>query len=224
MVKFLFFAQFPVDYLSHPVVSTLILFLHLLIACDSLFHLYLHITYSCHSFTCYQFSLGHKLVFMALFCAAVKRLIFSLEVSPSKTQVFSCAISPVCRLNNPDSYFSSHFCLLFFFFFCGCCHYYCWFLQSFPSIYICSWPRERAIDFILNYTEFPRSQVEIEVDRYITWPGQACSYKLGEIKIKELRRKAETELGKTIFILTTILLINAIYIYFFPNNTNNRLH
>lgn len=64
-----------------------------------------------------------------------------------------------------------------------------------PGIHAFRWSRERAINFILNYTEFPRSQVEIEVDRYITWPGQACSYKLGEMKIKELRLKAETELG-----------------------------
>ena len=39
-------------------------------------------------------------------------------------------------------------------------------------------------------------QIELEVDRYITWPGQACAYKIGEIKFLELREKATKELGK----------------------------
>lgn len=48
---------------------------------------------------------------------------------------------------------------------------------------------------MLNYTAYSREATEIEVDRYVTWPGQACAYKLGEIKIKELRTKAEEQLG-----------------------------
>ncbi|CAI9736137.1 Hypothetical predicted protein [Octopus vulgaris] len=64
-----------------------------------------------------------------------------------------------------------------------------------PGIHAFGWTREEAINFITNYTEFPIQQVEIEVDRYITWPGQACTYKIGELKIKELRSIAEKTLG-----------------------------
>ncbi|GAB1605804.1 uncharacterized protein LOC115219656 [Argonauta hians] len=64
-----------------------------------------------------------------------------------------------------------------------------------PGIHAFGWTREEAINFIMNYTEFPVQQIEIEVDRYITWPGQACTYKIGELKIKELRRLAENSLG-----------------------------
>ena len=49
---------------------------------------------------------------------------------------------------------------------------------------------------MLNYTANSRNSAEIEVDRYATWPGQACGYKIGEIKLKELRRYAEDTLGK----------------------------
>ena len=57
------------------------------------------------------------------------------------------------------------------------------------------WTRQQAIDYLAVRTSLPLHEVETEVDRYISWPGQALSYKLGEIKIKELRRKAEKELG-----------------------------
>ncbi|KAL3846519.1 hypothetical protein ACJMK2_017499 [Sinanodonta woodiana] len=57
-----------------------------------------------------------------------------------------------------------------------------------------NWTRERALDYMLNYTAFSKKNLEIEIDRYITWPGQACAYKIGEMKILELRAKAEQEL------------------------------
>ncbi|XP_050398472.1 uncharacterized protein LOC126816216 [Patella vulgata] len=64
------------------------------------------------------------------------------------------------------------------------------------GIHAFGWTRERAIEFLSNYSDFPKSQIEAEVDRYITWPGQACAYKIGEMKIKSLRKKAETILGR----------------------------
>jgi uncharacterized protein (DUF885 family) len=57
------------------------------------------------------------------------------------------------------------------------------------------WTRQQAIDYMATRTSLPLHEVETEVDRYISWPGQALSYKLGELKIKELRHKAERELG-----------------------------
>ena len=63
------------------------------------------------------------------------------------------------------------------------------------GIHAMNWTREQAIDYMATRTALPLHEVETEVDRYISWPGQALAYKLGELKIKELRRKAEKELG-----------------------------
>ncbi|MBT43792.1 MAG: DUF885 domain-containing protein, partial [Idiomarina sp.] len=57
------------------------------------------------------------------------------------------------------------------------------------------WSRERAIDFMASNTALSLHNVKTEIDRYITWPAQALSYKLGELTIKRLRAKAESELG-----------------------------
>ena len=57
------------------------------------------------------------------------------------------------------------------------------------------WSRERAIDFMKQNTAKSEQDIVVEIDRYIVWPGQALAYKLGELKIKELRARAQRELG-----------------------------
>jgi uncharacterized protein (DUF885 family) len=57
------------------------------------------------------------------------------------------------------------------------------------------WSRERAIDYLAANTSLDRDHIALEVDRYIVWPGQACAYKLGDIKIRALRRQAQHALG-----------------------------
>ncbi|MEM9301907.1 MAG: DUF885 family protein [Pseudomonadota bacterium] len=57
------------------------------------------------------------------------------------------------------------------------------------------WTRERAVDFMTANTALSIHEINTEVDRYISWPAQALSYKLGEIKIRELRKRAEAALG-----------------------------
>ncbi|MBD3676225.1 MAG: DUF885 domain-containing protein [Planctomycetaceae bacterium] len=57
------------------------------------------------------------------------------------------------------------------------------------------WSRQEAIDFFAANTAKTLHDIENEIDRYIGWPGQALAYKIGELKIKELRRHAQTELG-----------------------------
>jgi len=57
------------------------------------------------------------------------------------------------------------------------------------------WTRQQAIDYMLANTGLAEQNVVSEVDRYITYPGQATSYKHGELKIRELRKRAEKALG-----------------------------
>ena len=57
------------------------------------------------------------------------------------------------------------------------------------------WTRKQAIDYFLENVATTEYSATSEVDRYISWPGQALAYKIGELKIKELRRRAEKELG-----------------------------
>lgn len=64
------------------------------------------------------------------------------------------------------------------------------------GIHYKEWSREDALKFLAENTALSLHEVTTEIDRYIGWPGQALSYKIGEIKIKELRKKAEESLGK----------------------------
>jgi uncharacterized protein (DUF885 family) len=57
------------------------------------------------------------------------------------------------------------------------------------------WTRQQALDYLAGNTALSLKNVETEVDRYIAWPGQALAYKVGELTIWELRRKAERALG-----------------------------
>jgi uncharacterized protein (DUF885 family) len=57
------------------------------------------------------------------------------------------------------------------------------------------WSRQQVIDYLASHTALTQHEVETEVDRYISWPGQALAYKLGELTILRLRKEAETTLG-----------------------------
>lgn len=57
------------------------------------------------------------------------------------------------------------------------------------------WSRQRALDYLSENTALSTHEIRTEVDRYIGWPGQALAYKMGELKIVELRQRAEAALG-----------------------------
>ena len=57
------------------------------------------------------------------------------------------------------------------------------------------WSREQAVDYMKEHSASSEDNINSEINRYITWPGQAVGYKIGEIKLKELRKEAEQRLG-----------------------------
>jgi uncharacterized protein (DUF885 family) len=57
------------------------------------------------------------------------------------------------------------------------------------------WSRDQMVDFFRQHTAMDEQNIQTEVDRYIAWPGQALSYKLGQMKILELRERARQQLG-----------------------------
>ena len=62
------------------------------------------------------------------------------------------------------------------------------------GIHAKGWTRDEVVDFMSANTALSIHEINTETDRYISWPGQALSYKIGEIKIRELRKKAEIQL------------------------------
>jgi uncharacterized protein (DUF885 family) len=63
------------------------------------------------------------------------------------------------------------------------------------GIHHLGWTRQQAIDYMTQNTALSDREIANEVDRYISWPGQALSYELGYLKLLELRKKAEQDLG-----------------------------
>lgn len=63
------------------------------------------------------------------------------------------------------------------------------------GIHALDWTREEVVQFMRENTALSLHEIETETDRYISWPGQALSYKIGEIKIREMRKLAEASLG-----------------------------
>ncbi len=63
------------------------------------------------------------------------------------------------------------------------------------GIHAFGWSREKALDYLASNTALSLHEVRTETDRYISWPGQALAYKMGELEIRKLRSKAEAELG-----------------------------
>ena len=57
------------------------------------------------------------------------------------------------------------------------------------------WSKEKAVRFMTDNSALSAANIDAEVNRYISWPGQALAYKIGELKIRELRARAEEKLG-----------------------------
>ena len=64
------------------------------------------------------------------------------------------------------------------------------------GIHAKGWTRDEAIRYMTENTGLSAGNIRAEIDRYISWPGQALAYKLGELEIRDLRARAEAELGE----------------------------
>ena len=64
-----------------------------------------------------------------------------------------------------------------------------------PGMHAFGWSRDSAVQYMTENTALSLHEINTEIDRYIGWPGQAVSYKIGELKIRELRQLAEEMLG-----------------------------
>ncbi len=64
-----------------------------------------------------------------------------------------------------------------------------------PGMHYLGWTREEAVQFMTENTALSTREINSEIDRYIGWPAQAVSYKMGELKIIALREKVEKSLG-----------------------------
>jgi uncharacterized protein (DUF885 family) len=62
------------------------------------------------------------------------------------------------------------------------------------GIHTKDWTRDQAVNYLADHTALSIHEVNTEINRYISWPGQALAYKMGELKIKELRKRAEDKL------------------------------
>ncbi len=65
-----------------------------------------------------------------------------------------------------------------------------------PGMHYFGMTRQEAMDYMIENTSLSLHEINTEIDRYIGWPGQAVSYKIGELKIRELRKRAEDNLGE----------------------------
>src|SRR5918994_5198384 len=64
------------------------------------------------------------------------------------------------------------------------------------GLHALGWSRAHAIEFMTAHTALAANNIVNEVDRYITWPGQALAYKVGQLEIQRLREEAERRLGE----------------------------
>jgi uncharacterized protein (DUF885 family) len=64
-----------------------------------------------------------------------------------------------------------------------------------PGLHVHGWSRDQAIRFMLDHTALPQKEIEIEVDRYISMPGQSLSYMLGYDRFRQMRERAQAALG-----------------------------